>query len=349
MDEQNTSKKSVVALLQGKKKVLVVAVAIILVLIIGGTVVNNLGSGAGSTVGNLRNGGFAAQGGSWVYYLKVDDRNIEGIYKVRKNGTKGEQVTKDTDYGSYLNVDGNYIYYIDSDNDDLVRIKTNGKDKSERLEKDVDNFPITVHKGWVYYAKDGDFCRTKANGKGNRERISKKDIASYQIEGNWIYHTEYKNGDYRLSRMKLDGTKTERISDELKSPSFYVKGGNIYYVNAEINSKTWEYTYELYSMKTNGNNANLILEFEENDIAAFNMTDEGIYYIAENNDDDGAIFFVKYNGKNKKEIITLEDAYYSYTSRIVVLDGWIYYFDENDDGDTAMFKVRTNGKNKAEI
>jgi len=353
MEEENKgtsagTKDSALKFLKEKKIVVIAAVGIILLLIIIGLGISNMGKKQGNTVGNLNNYGFVVEDGSWVYYLRFDgdEDDPEGIYKVQKNGNKKERVT--SDYGFYLNVDGGYLYYVDGEDFDIVKMKTNGKDK-KTLIKDVDQVPMTVYNGWIYYSKNGNFYRVKTNGEDS-EKISNRDIESYQIVGNQIYYIYYNNSrDYTLAKMKLDGTKPEKDKIETEAGvSFYVKGNTIYYIYENYSSRNYTYSYELYSIKTNGKDKKNIFEFEE-ELYGYgdyvNMTDDGIYYLAENEDGDDAIFFINYQGKGEKEIIVID----AYSSPINIVDKWIYYTDYDDDYDTYTYRIKTDGKDKKEL
>jgi len=329
--------------IQEKKGIFIAAIVVVLLLVIVGIGLSSMTTKAqGNTVGNLRNYGFVAEGGSWVYYLKFDGYSTpEGIYKVQKNGDKKEKVT--SEYGVYINVDGGYLYFADED-ENLVKMKTNGKNK-ETLVKSIDELPITVADGWIYYSKNYNFYRVKTNGKDS-EKITNKEVESYQIVGGWIYYTYYNSGDYALAKMKLDGSESEKIDGDVTT-AFYVKGNTIYFICEEYSSKNYTYSYDLYSMKTNGKNRQHVTEFEEElyDIEYVNMNDDGIYYLAENDDGDYAIFFMDYKGKKSKEITVID----TYSTPICVIDKWVYYTDYDDDYDMYTYRVKIDGKSKKEL
>src|SRR5512136_1691522 len=78
----------------------------------GGSAVNTVGN----IPANIVNGGLAAQQGGWIYYEN------NGIYKVRADGLIKTKVCADNSLN--LNVAGDWIYYINSDDKySLYKIK----------------------------------------------------------------------------------------------------------------------------------------------------------------------------------------------------------------------------------
>ena len=108
-----------------------------------------------------------------IYYLNYGD-NDTGIYK-----TSGENPKRVTDsYGYYLNKSGAYIYYIDAIDNNIVKMKTNGKNKTIIVE-DVDENKILVVGKWIYYFDDDYLYRVKTNGQ-DKKRITEKLIKDFQ-------------------------------------------------------------------------------------------------------------------------------------------------------------------------
>lgn len=290
----------------------------------------------GNTNGNLNNLGFTVKKGSWVYYKGYNQGAEDGIYKTK--GNKKEKVTED--YSIYLNASGNYIYFIDAEESDIVRMKKNGEDR-ETIVEDVDIEKITIIDNWIYYFDGSDFCKIKTNGKDQRVLLE-KSIENYEIVGNWIYYSYKNDGKYVIAKVKINGADNTKIDTDA-GKAFIVKENNIYYINENYDYDNYEYSYELYKMKTNGKKKEKIADISGAvNVDNINFYNNEIYYTKENEERVLSIYKIKLNGKNETKVVDIE----GYTTNINIHDDWIYYPDRNNDGDVQIFKIKTNGKEK---
>lgn len=327
------------------KKYFMIGAGVLAAIIIIAILFSTIGKGkAGNSIGNLANGGFAAGKSSEIYYIKLDEGEGDGVYKSK--GDKSEEVLDES--LMFLNVDGGYLYGIIEDEDssykyNLIKVKTNGK-KQEKLVKDVDmSTPITVVDGWVYYGKDDNFYKIKTNGK-DREKISSKKVLSYQIEGKWIYYSYYKDGEIIIAKMKTNGEDNQKMIDEVSS-SFFVDGGKVYYIEAKHNKKTYEYTYKLCKVKTNGKDSEEICKLKGNNISSINLNEDGVFYVSTDEEaDEYIIYNLDYKGKENKKVTKT-----SIAPTINVVGNYILYNDFNKDDEEVMFKIKINGEDKVEL
>lgn len=325
-------------------KILAGVIVIIAILIIASCF---KGTEYGNSTGNCQNAGLAAQDGSWIYYVAVDDDEPVGINRVKKNGKKTENIADG--YMFCLSVVDNYIYCLEYDEDDdqgnVVKIKTNGKDK-EILARDVSEAPIYVADNWVYYYKNYKLYRVKTDGT-EREKISDKEITYFQIDGNWIYYI-YENDDAEyIAKMKLNGEDSQRIS-KTDEDEYYgalqVKGGKVYYVSYEYDDDYDRHCY-LYQMNKNGEKSEKICKLESN-IISINLQEDALYY-AVTDDGDYKIKSIKYNGTDEKTIYVSDEEIES----INVVKDWIVFLAEEDDDDYDILvkMVSKNGKKEVEL
>lgn len=337
----NVKNKVCAFVLAHKTLSIIIAVALIIIIILGIVIICSKEE-IGNTSGNLNNSGFSVEKNGWVYYLGIKNNNTDGIYKVKTNSNKIDKIS--SDYGLYLNKSGKFIYYLDrtSGSNDIVKRKTNGKDK-EIIISDVDTEKITVIDNWIYYFKDGKFCKSKTDGE-EKQILLDKLIYNYEIKGKWIYYSYINNGKYVISKMKTNGEDVTKIEDDA-SNKFFVVDNNIYYIYNNYNEEEYEYNYELYKMKTNGEDKEKILDFDKNiDLETINYDDKKMYYI-KSDDDNYSIYSIKLNGKDETKIIDLN----GYYTLINIQDKWIYYTDINDNGDSEMFRIKINGKDKQSL
>lgn len=333
-------KNNIIPFIVANKLVSIIIAVALFVIVLGIVIMCNKVK-IGNTSGNLNNLGFSVKSGNWIYYLGYDGGNADGIYRVKANSNKKEKIT--SDYGYYLNKSGNYIYYYDAEENDIIKMKENGKDK-EVFVKDVDTEKIMVVDNWVYYFKNSTLYRIKTNGE-NKQKISKKSIENYEVVGNWIYYSYYNDGEYIIAKMKTNGEDISKI-DSKAGKVFFVNGNNLYYIYEKYNAEELTTTYQLYKMKTNGKDKEKIANIDGKvDIDTVNFDGKQIYYAKINEDNELGIYRMKLNGKNETRIIDIK----GYSTSINVYNDWIYYPDENENGDIEIYKIKTNGKDKQSL
>ncbi len=322
-----------------KNKILSIIIAALILIILVVIIVVCTRTQEGNTTGNLINLGFSVQKGGWTYYLGFSDSTNDGIYKINSSGNKKEKISDD--YGLYLNKSGNYLYYIDLNSDEynIVRIKTNGEDK-QIVEQDVDLAKVSVIDNWIYYFKDNKLYKVKTDGS-DKQILLDRSITNYQIEGEWIYYSYRSNGKYIIA--KTDGEDTQRIDSDASS-TFFVDGKNIYYIYENYNTDDDTYSYELYKVETDGENKEKIADISgQVDTLGVNFDGKYLYYTKTDEEDNVAIYKIRINGEEETKITDIS----TYSTNININNGWIYYTDINDDGDSDIFRIKTNGEDKS--
>ena len=315
--------------------------AIVIALLILTIILASNKSKIGNTSGNLTNLGFTVEEDGWVYYLGIKNDNSDGIYKMKENGKKKQKISDNS--GMYLNKSSNFIYYLDTENYDIKRMKINGKD-IETVVKDVDMDKITVIDNWIYYYKDSKFYREKTNGE-DKQILSNKSIINYQIDEKWIYYSYVENKKYIIAKMKTNGENNEIIGDDL-SKTFFVIKDKIYYVYENYDENEMEYNYEFYTIKSNGKDKKMIVNLGKDiDPDSINIDKNRIFYVKENDEGIKSIYSIGFNGKDERKIVDLNGT----TTLININNGWIYYTDSNENMDSQMYRIRFDGKNKQDI
>ena len=327
--------------IKDNRNICIISLLVLAILIISIILILCRGDRGNSTY-NLNNLGFSVKKDGWVYYLGLKDNTSDGIYRIKENGDKGEKIS--SDYGIYLNVSGNYIYYLDISEDEynIVKMKTNDTNK-EVVINDVDGQRITVADNWIYYFKDSNFYRAKTNGD-SKQILLKKAISNYQIVGKNIYYS-YSDGEKSvIAKMKINGKNIVKIDSDA-SKEFYINNGRIYFIYQKYDEDKFENSYYLYSMKLNGNDKKEIVKLEGFvKTGSINFDNNRIYYIKAE-EDIYSIYSMKLDGKDEIKITEIKEI-----NIIMNVHGkWMYYTDEKDNGDSQMFKVRTNGNDKKEL
>lgn len=331
-------KDAIVNFFNTNKKIALIILAVILVLIIMLIIIGNGKEEYGNTYGNLRNKGLVASKGSQIYYVAFDEGNVDGIYKAKKNG-KGKAEKISSEYGYYLNISGNYIYYVSEENSQLIKEKLNGE-KNQVIAENVSSEPIVVVDNWIYYFEGTNLYKIKTNGK-NRTQLSNKAIENYQVVGKEIYYSYESNGKYVIAKMNLSGRDITKI-DEEAGREFFVKGNKIYFINEKYDMENYEYKYELCKMKKNGKNKEKVCDIEGGlDTYTINFTNDALYYAKAVKDEKMAIYSIKLNGKNETKIVEVS----TYSNAINIVDKFMYYINENEDGYVQNYRIKTNGEN----
>ena len=162
----------------------IIAVVIVAILVVVGfTILNKKGNG--NTIGNIRNYGYGAVSGNWIYYLSPnEDSSNVGIYKVKKDGKDKKELLMNENNEEIvsINVAGNYIYFIqivqEADNDEdqvnnkICRIKKDGSDFQVINDNEFNNdcYEIYVINGKVYYI-DTDANVAKMDLDGSNKTV----------------------------------------------------------------------------------------------------------------------------------------------------------------------------------
>ena len=161
----------------------------------------------GNTVGNIRNYGYVASEGKWIYYLAPnEDRTQIGVYRTSKNGKNKKNIfMTDMDIVS-INAYKGYLYFIginnsneseleDDDVDNKIyRIKADGSSEMEILNNNEFNnecFDIYVIKGNIYYiGTDRNIYKMKLNGT-DRQLVADNGTGYIGITDKYIVYNDY--------------------------------------------------------------------------------------------------------------------------------------------------------------
>ncbi len=163
--------------------------------------------------------------------------------------------------------------------------------------------------------------------------------------GNWIYYSYKNDGKYVIAKMKTDGEDNTRIDLET-GKAFSVSGSYIYYIYESYNNENNEYYYELYRIKTNGNNKEKIIDISGNiDIDTVNFNENAVYYTKIDENENLGICKIDLKSKEETKIVDVQ----GYSTKINLQDNWIYYPDEDENGDVQMFRIKTNGEDKQNL
>ena len=321
----------------------------------------------GNSVGNIRNYGYVASEGKWIYYLSPnEDRTQIGVYRTDKKGKNKKNIfMTDMDIVS-INAYKGYLYFIgisslaeegsgleDDDVDNKIyRIKADGSSEMEILNNNEFNnecFDIYVIKGYIYYiGTDRNIYKMKLNGT-DRELVSDNGTGYIGITDKYIVYNDYIQDDENAEEDKNTASSNESTSTSTietyimningenkrvlikgqRLSTVNIKGDYVYYTKEQTDSETGNKKIPIYRTKIDSNEEELLA-----DTTAYNLNLYGnnLYYF--NYDDSSeesskvCIYKVSINGKKNKPIqLKILERYSTFLN---IANDRIIYMDQND-------------------
>lgn len=234
------------------KKRNIIILIIVVALAIGGGIyaflsnrfVYNNDNVTGNTAGNLNNGGMFCEYKDKIYFANPYDGYR--LYVMDSDCTNAKQLNQDT--VSYINVCGNYIYYV----------------KNNFSEQEIGN----IFRGQLY-----GVYRTNLNGKRAKALYSELS-GIISVSGNYLFYQHHDNQTaLSLYKTNIDGTDNNKIYDTPYNPSS-VLNGKIYFADATDKN-------QIKCMDVNTNN---ITVYSEANAYLVDAQENYIYYIDLDND-----------------------------------------------------------------
>jgi hypothetical protein len=334
------------------KKTIIAIICILLVIVVVAIVFLTTGKNKiGNTIGNIRNYGYAAAQGNYIYYLSPNEDSTQvGIFRVKTNGEDKKELFmgENLDIVS-INVSKNYVYFIGvgtdaySDDDDvdnkIYRMKLDGSDLEVINDNEFNNncYEIYVIGNSVYYiGTDANIYKMKIDGS-DRELVLENGTGYLGITDKYIiYNKETGEEDYTTYIMNINGENDRPIVEGKRLYSVNISGDYVYYTNEDK---------QIYKTKLDSNEEELVL-----DTTAYNMNlkDDYIYYLnykdLENEDYTVCIYRLKLDGSEPERIKELA----TYSSFIDIIDDWVIYMD-SDDTSGFINIVKTDGSDEKQL
>ncbi len=347
------SKKSKRTLKKMDKIIIGTFIAIIFVTVLLGLIfVNSSSNTIGNSIGNIRNYGYAAKQGKWIYYLSPNEDSTQvGIFRVKENGKSNKllYMSEKLDIMA-INVYRNYVYFIGIETEDtenegeedvevnnkIYRMRTNGSGLEVINDNEFsdDCFEIYVTNNYVYYIGiNRNICKMKLDGSDKTD-LTQSDTGFLGINENYILYNDYENEnstEYTTFIMNIDGTNPRPVISGKRLYNVNIEGDYVCYTDLE---KT------IYRTKIDSNSEEKIFETD-----AYNLNTSGEYAYYLNYTDESnetvCIYKVKLDGSsNEPEVVKKLDTYSSY---IDVLGDWVLYMDSNTkEGFINLVNVNKN-------
>lgn len=137
-----------------------------------------------------------------TYIMDIDGRNLRTINNQRLYN---------------VNVEGNYIYYVNGENNEIHRIKPDGTGDKKIYSSVAYN--MNVSNGYIYYLNyksenadsiDEPVCLHRVSVNGKKHSVI-KEFENYSslidIVGDWVYYTDHTDTAYYMNLVRSDGKK----------------------------------------------------------------------------------------------------------------------------------------------
>ena len=201
----------------------------------------------------------------WIYHSHPNFAAKPGLFKMRHDGTRDQQLS--TDKATSINVVGDWIYY--TADKAMYRIRTDGTERS--LLNSIDAVThLHVIGNTVYYVSNGSLFKMSVNGT-NREKVSDETsiaLMSVHTGSSRIFYTrQTADGSWRgiYSMGLTGGNKTTLTTDRIDDVTVATNADLIYYVktgNEDLGKR------ELYSIIfTSGNKTRIGTDYYRYSIA----------------------------------------------------------------------------------
>lgn len=191
---------------------------------------------------------------------------------------------------------------------------------------------------WVYYY-DNKKASIYKTSMDETESLIKEAGVNLNIVDNWIIYTS--EIDRKIYRASLDGSKIQKLSDEV-CDFLNVIGEWAFYVNESDKNS-------IYKMKIDGSEKTKLNNVGS---ARINVVGEWIYYCRLKNETSeefgesyyypfGEIYKLKVDGSEELKVSSVKASFLN------VVDNWIYYSDINDG--VALYKMKTDGSQVSKV
>lgn len=145
----------------------------------------------------------------WIYLSLVSSNSSNTYSRLYKYSLSNDTFTRLTEERvSHINLVGNWIYYINLDDNRIYKISKDGADRMRLSDSWCES--LNVYNGKAYYvnAEDRSIYRINLDGT-SEQRLNDSPSSSVNIITDWIYYRDPTTGYYY--RMHLDGSDWEKV------------------------------------------------------------------------------------------------------------------------------------------
>jgi len=278
----------------------------------------------GNTMPNLNNRGFVAESNGWIYYF---GRN--GLKKMKLDGTQKMDLSQD--HPSYINIYGDWIYYVNLSDRYMYRIRKDGSER-QRLNNDF-AYQMAIKGDWIYYTKtlsglEQWIVRMKLDGSDRKKLIPDQNCSKLYFYGDSIYYLS----ENQMYKMNLDGTHNTKMNFS-KMDCYNIIDGLIYYVS-------YADTESGYFTISTLDGVNKI-SFEGVWIDDINVYDGWVYFYLP---EDGAkLYKMKLDGTQVTKLTERQGG------EPCIVGDYIYYWDQLTVSNSEISRMKFDGTDKQSL
>ncbi len=141
----------------------------------------------------------------------------------------GKKITVTEGAATHLNVYKYCLYYYDSNDRAIYRIRTDGKEKTTLI-KNISVADLKVYNNTLYALTDGgDIHKIYINGKNGYLFMEGEDILSFTVTDGYMYYINKDGDSLSLYRTKFSSQEKIKVSDT-ESTLIAVSEGYVFYL-----------------------------------------------------------------------------------------------------------------------
>lgn len=274
----------------------------------------------GNTAGNIQNRGLVTGDTENVYYVsqKVKENAILYTHEIIKEDPDGSlKAIYSGGSPAYLNVWGEWLYYIDSNEGQIYKIRTDGTERTViSLPETVEAKQIMLADGYIYALAYGDDKENRiykidtATGDSSALLDLGREVRSFFVYNDFIYYSRRDDNGWGTFRVKLDGSENTGVSD-FALYSACTDDNYIYYIDRDG---------RICKMTPDGASVSTVID--NTGILRINTSNGCIYY-----NDGEAIYKVKADGTESEKLFEFDS---SASLNLNLLDNKIYLINQEN-------------------
>ncbi len=308
----------------------------------------------GNSIGNIKNYGYSAKGGSSIFYVAPNEKSdAVCLYKIKYNDKTPEpkELFKTTGDILSINAKDGYVYFISftgepySEEDDtdnkLYRINYDGTDLKVINDNEFANdcYEIYVIEDKIYYIGQ-DFNIYTMNTDGSDKKVLIQNEAGYLcVSDKYIVYNRLneKEDNYITYISDIKGNNEKQIIENTRLYGVNIVGDSLFYANE---------SKQLCKFDLSNSKTTLLV-----DATAYNMnaTKDCVYYlnynVPENEEEKATVCIYKVNTKDENQTPEIIKTFETYSNFINVVGDYILFTDSNEtDGYINLLKVDGSGE-----
>ena len=247
---------------------------------------NTISGALRNTAGNANNRGIAITFNGWRYEA-YNDINTFNVSNPKERNMFASSKPE------FMNVVGNYIYFVEGHDRRIFRMKLDGNDKVCINPKDHIGESMIIYDNYIYYTNASDnrsLYRIGLDGTGRTKIAADTFVTNINVTDKYIYYITGVAETGEIYRINKDGSGRTLLVKG-RNRGLIVDKDYLIYGDEEL-------SYSICRRNTDGSGLKVLNHTQSWGI---NMSGDYIYYT--NHSDNSKIYRMKKDGSNKKVIV----------------------------------------------